>query len=437
MNARLRGILAATSVGTALGCGGLMTPDAGPLVPVTLPTDPASLERGEYLAEHVLGCVACHTPVEHLVYGHPENTSRLGAGGAQFGDDGLKVWSSNITPAGIGHWSDDELFHAVTTGVTPDGRALFPIMPWGSYAHGATPDLLAALAYVRTLPAVENTVPERVLPGPLPIVVNFMPGPAENLAAAPDRADQVAYGAYLARQASCIDCHSEAERGTPIAGRELAGNFEFAMPGRPEFGKVYSANITPDAETGIGSWSRERFVGKFQRALDDPRNGAPIEAGQTWTVMPWRAYAGMTEEDLSAIFAYLQTVPAVSARVATFVPDAAHPAKGGPDPRPGSDPEVPRGALGALCDAAARDGLDPAGFYADPPDAALVAKATARAEAREFLELPALVATLAALPAPARQERVRSAATAHAIPERCAALVGATLPAAAAEEEEE
>jgi hypothetical protein len=80
-------------------------------------------------------------------------------------------------------------------------------------------------------------------------------------------------------------------------------------------GVQYSANITPDAETGIGRWTLEQFVARF-KTVADADEGALALNGRRNTEMPWRDYGGMKTDDLAAIFTYLRTVPAVRHAVA-------------------------------------------------------------------------------------------------------------------------
>ena len=98
---------------------------------------------------------------------------------------------------------------------------------------------------------------------------------------------------------------------------DFAGGMEFFETGH----LVRSANITPDANTGIGSWTEQQFIDKF-KGFESPTNAtlAEHERAQN-TVMPITAYAGMTREDLSAIYAYLRTLKPVTNRVEKF-PDA-------------------------------------------------------------------------------------------------------------------
>jgi hypothetical protein len=133
--------------------------------------------------------------------------------------------------------------------------------------------------------------------------------------------DKLAYGRYLTRIALCSDCHTPIDQqGTPLPGMDFAGGMEFYETGY----RVRSANITPDADTGIGSWSEQQFIDKF-KAFENtaPASLSDIERRQN-TVMPITAYAGMTREDLSAIYAFLRSQKPIINRVVKF-PDAQSP----------------------------------------------------------------------------------------------------------------
>jgi hypothetical protein len=117
----------------------------------------------------------------------------------------------------------------------------------------------------------------------------------------------------MTNAAVCTECHTPIDdEGQPLPGREFAGGFEMKLPGG---GVVRTANITPDADTGIGTWTEQQFVDKF-KAFDGAEHRKLTAAEQrenTW--MPWYAYAGMTREDLGAIYSYLRTVKPIVNRV--------------------------------------------------------------------------------------------------------------------------
>jgi mono/diheme cytochrome c family protein len=107
------------------------------------------VKKGFYLAT-IGHCMECHTPFGPR---GREFATKLGAGGAEFpGPWGVSV-SRNITPKGLGAWSDAEIKTAITTGVSKDGSKLKPPMGFGYYAHMTGADLDAVVAYLRTVPA--------------------------------------------------------------------------------------------------------------------------------------------------------------------------------------------------------------------------------------------------------------------------------------------
>jgi mono/diheme cytochrome c family protein len=102
---------------------------------------------GAYLAVVAARCMDCHTEQR------PGATAEPGAGGKPFyGPWGVSV-SANITPAGLGDWTDAEIEGAIRSGVARDGHKLFPPMPFAAYAHIAADDMAALIAYLRSLPA--------------------------------------------------------------------------------------------------------------------------------------------------------------------------------------------------------------------------------------------------------------------------------------------
>jgi mono/diheme cytochrome c family protein len=106
----------------------------------------------------------------------------------------------------------------------------------------------------------------------------------------------VARGAYLANAADCEACHTDKEH----QGEPYTGGRALATP----FGTFYSPNITPDPETGIGSWSEAQFL----RAL---RDGVRPDGANYFPVFPYPSFTKITDEDARAIRAYLFSLPAV------------------------------------------------------------------------------------------------------------------------------
>ena len=83
-------------------------------------------------------------------------------------------------------------------------------------------------------------------------------------------------------------------------------------------GACRAANITPDLETGIGSWSKDMFIKRFK--FYENNDSLDVKHGEINSEMPWSIYSRMTEEDLGSIYDYLRTVNPVKNKVSHFVP---------------------------------------------------------------------------------------------------------------------
>jgi len=111
-------------------------------------------------------------------------------------------------------------------------------------------------------------------------------------------AGPVKRGEYLARAADCMVCH------TARGGEQYAGGFAFALP----FGTIYSTNITPDKETGIGNYTDQEFLAAMHR-------GVRKDGARLYPAMPFASYTYMTDEDALAIKAYLFSLAPLHATV--------------------------------------------------------------------------------------------------------------------------
>lgn len=279
-------------------------PKARAITNRTFEKTPARLERGKYLVENVIGCFFCHSERDWKAEGAPPIEARKGAGTVFAGGPG-KLFAPNITPdkeTGVGNWTDDELARAIREGVSRDGHALFPIMPYMNYRKLPEEDLAAVVVYLRSIPPVKNAVEKTKLSFPLNFLVNMMPQPLEGPVSEPDLSSPVKRGEHLVTLNSCNDCHTPMDKGQPLSGMLLAGGFTLNEPS----GETTSANITPDA-SGISYYDETLF-------LEVMRTGK-VKARQLNPTMPWVGYGKMTDEDLKAIFAYLKSVPAVSHKV--------------------------------------------------------------------------------------------------------------------------
>jgi mono/diheme cytochrome c family protein len=122
-------------------------------------------------------------------------------------------------------------------------------------------------------------------------------GPAlAQVAGDPASPDPVVRGAYIFAAAGCAGCHTDVKTNGPL----LAGGRALETP----FGTFYSPNITPDPETGIGTWTEADFA----RAL---REGVGPDGTVYFPVFPYTSFTMMTETDVADLWAYMQTVPAV------------------------------------------------------------------------------------------------------------------------------
>jgi cytochrome c5 len=108
--------------------------------------------------------------------------------------------------------------------------------------------------------------------------------------------DLVKRGEYIAKSADCIACHTNSKEG----GKPFAGGLPIKTP----FGIFYSPNITPDKETGIGTWSVDNFV----HAMHE---GIRPDGKSYFPVFPYTSFTKVSKQDLIALKAYLEAIPAV------------------------------------------------------------------------------------------------------------------------------
>jgi mono/diheme cytochrome c family protein len=127
-----------------------LPPNWGPPVGrIEAPSKEDIVAYGAYLAGPLARCMDCHTERK------PAEAIKLGAGGKEFhGPWGISV-SADLTPSGLGEWSEAEIEQAIRTGVARDGHKLFPPMPFAAYRNMAADDMAALIAYLRSLPAIE------------------------------------------------------------------------------------------------------------------------------------------------------------------------------------------------------------------------------------------------------------------------------------------
>jgi mono/diheme cytochrome c family protein len=276
-----------------LAAAGLLLLGAGP---AGAQAQQAPLDRGKYLASSIVACGNCHTPK----FGPLKDVEF--AGGFPFKEFGMDAYASNITPdreTGIGKWTDAQIATAIRECKRPDGSIIGPPMPCALYRDLSDRDLAALVAYVKQVKPVKNAVAKSKYPFPLPPAY----GPPVASVAETPRADKVAYGRYLAGPAGhCVECHTPFDQpGQPdFANRLGAGGFPFEGP----WGIVVSSNLTPDRETGLGTWSDAEIKAAITQGV---RKGGQKLTGP----MAFDFYARMTEADLDALVAYLRSLKPV------------------------------------------------------------------------------------------------------------------------------
>ncbi|PWT97506.1 MAG: cytochrome C [Bacteroidetes bacterium] len=297
----------------------LALPNVGPAPDIKIDATAQRIAHGDYLANHVLVCMDCHSTRNWNEFSGPPIEGTRGKGGDVFdkriGMPGT-YYAANITPSGIGHWSDGEIFRAVTTGVRKSGKAIFPIMPYQNYGQLDEEDIKDVIAYVRSLTPIENKVPQSESEFPMSFILNTIPKKA-NIKPKPSPTDIIAYGKYMVTAASCAECHTPFVKGKFIDSLQFAGGRTFMFPA----GMVTSANLTPDDKTGIGKWTKEDFMGRFKAYRDSSHMHIKVDINKEFnTPMPWTMFAGMKDEDLSAIYDYLRTLKPISQEIVKFQP---------------------------------------------------------------------------------------------------------------------
>jgi mono/diheme cytochrome c family protein len=251
-----------------------------PIETISIPTDAKEVQRGEHLAT-ILLCKYCHS----------DNLS----GKLEFEVPGmLRIPTPNLTSGagGVGSfYTDEDWMRAIRHGVGHDRRALF-IMISKSFHHLGDEDMGALIAYVKSLPAVDHSLPERRIEplGKLMMGAGLFPpfaadqiDHASPAPAQPEPGVTVAYGEYLSH--TCTECHGENLNGAP-----------FGPPGQ----EIMTPNLTPGGE--LAFWSKQEFLATI-------RTGQTPGGRQLKEDMPWKYFSQMTDEELSAIWLYLQSLP--------------------------------------------------------------------------------------------------------------------------------
>ncbi len=268
------------------------------------------IERGKYLANHVLVCVDCHSKRDWSKYSGPIVPGTEGMGGEVFDQKmGLpgKYISSNITPYSLASWSDGEIYRAITSGVGKRNNTIFPVMPFEAYGTLDDEDIYCVIAYLRSIPSIKNDIPASESDFPVNFLINTMAKEGHPSKRSPLQ-DSLKYGKYITTAAGCLDCHTPVDKGNLIMEKAYAGGREFPMEG---VGTIVSMNITFDKKTGIGEWDKDMFINVFKNYDLTAYVPPKVEKGAFNTPMPWTMYAKMDTADLAAIYYYLKSLPPI------------------------------------------------------------------------------------------------------------------------------
>lgn len=278
--------------------------------------DPAVIEYGRYLVYGPMHCAYCHTPKsQHAALDAGEMLPLIG--GYTVAIPPGRFHMPNLTPdpeTGIGRRTDAELARVLRHGVRADGRVAMPFMEFQQMSDA---DLTAVISYLRSQPPVRNAVPEHELTllGKTILATMLGPkGPASTPpAASPPVAPTLERGRYLAHVAGqCFSCHTDRNlMDGSFIGPAFAGGHPFPSTDDPSVVYV-STNLTPDPETGaLSGWSEDQFVARFR--------AGPVLSGSS---MPWGAFARVAEDDLRAIYRYLNSLDPVHNDVRPAVREA-------------------------------------------------------------------------------------------------------------------
>jgi mono/diheme cytochrome c family protein len=304
-------LLGAVAVPMAIGIRPIIGARARAVTDRRFEATPARLERGRYLVTAVSACFSCHGELDWDAPGFPVKAGTDG-GGRVWDREGLPFLTApNITPdreTGAGDWTDDMIARAIREGIGHDGRTLFPLMPYTQYRSMSDEDVASIVVFLRTLSPMKRSLPRTTVPFPVNRFIHAVPQPVNAPVPEPDRRNRVAYGDYLTRLGACRDCHTPADaRNQPIAALEFGGGFVLTGP----YGQVASRNLTP-APSGIPYYDADLFVEVMRTGM--------VKARKIHDAMPWHSYAGQTDDDLRAIFAFLQSVAPVAHRVDNTLP---------------------------------------------------------------------------------------------------------------------
>ncbi len=271
-------------------------------VKISIKPSSEQILRGKKLASML--CVNCHKDAE---------TGRLtGTKMRDLPTEFGTAYTPNITnhpTNGIGGWTDGEIAYLLRTGIKKDGRYAPPYMP--KFPNMANEDLEAIIAFLRSddnLVAPDPTPSQESYPSFLTKFlcrVAFKPLPLPNeTIALPDSADVLKLGKYYAHNLDCFACHSSDFKTIDPLNPENSEGY-FAGGNKPldmQGNIVITQNLTPDPETGIGQWSKEKFIKAVKYGLKE---------GEPALRYPMQPYIYLEDYEVGAIYEYLMTLQPV------------------------------------------------------------------------------------------------------------------------------
>lgn len=329
-----RGWILGALVFAAVACGDnrdVPTPDAAVDAPVVDP-----VLRGQYIMNVLGACTFCHTPL--LGNGMRDPTMLL-AGVDCFIDfdsptfvddlDGTGCLSTrNLTnhETGLKNATDAQIKDAFRNGIRTDGKRMFPIMPYWLFHNMTDEDADAIVAYLRTVPGIDNTVKPNEVPISLyndnqPSPFDYVPFVTDTEIPLPSGGannESAMNGRYLTSMAGlCIDCHTpeampfsfaldmtKAFGGGKVFAKGQLGLVDTAGNAYPN--RIITRNLTPDA-TGLMGWTKDQIKDAINNGKDRDGDGvcAATHGGLT------SPYAALEDQDLEDIAEYLVSLPPV------------------------------------------------------------------------------------------------------------------------------
>lgn len=263
--------------------------------------DTAIIAKGRHIVLGPGHCVDCHSTVRNV-----DSILKLGqepllSGGKQFDLPFGKFYTRNLTPdveTGIGGMTDGEIARVLRYSVKKNGESVLPFMPFQNMSDD---DLTAVISYLRSLKPVKNKVPDHDYNVMGKVIKAFLikpQGPTERIRETMAEDTSADYGRHLVMAvANCNECHTKRNGIGDYVGKPLAGGTRFEEEGKPT---LVSPNLTPHPTGRIFGWSQASFIQRF-------RQGRTI----AYSHMPWESFGRMTDNELKAIYNYLQTLDPV------------------------------------------------------------------------------------------------------------------------------